>query len=85
MRLTLDAIEPALKVSERTFVIRGTAAHVGLSASLEEKIAIDIGAERCKETDAYSWWKLLLDCDGVLFDIPIMATSGGCPGRSPTH
>jgi len=78
-RVALDVIEPALKVSERTFVIRGTAAHVGLSANLEEKIAIDIGAERCKETEAYSWWKLLLDCDGVLFDI----THHGNVGRLP--
>src|SRR3990170_2975099 len=68
MRIALDAIQPALEASERVFVIRGTAAHVGLSASLEEKIAIDIEAVKCKETDTYSWWTLLLDCDGVLFD-----------------
>ena len=79
MSMALDAIRPALEASDRLFVVRGTAAHVGLSASLEEKVAIDIEAVKCKETDTYSWWKLLLDCDGVLFDI----THHGNVGRLP--
>ena len=79
MSMALDAIQPALEASDRLFVVRGTAAHVGLSASLEEKVAIDIEAVKCKETDTYSWWKLLLDCDGVLFDI----THHGKVGRLP--
>ena len=79
MNMTLDAIQPALEASDRLFVVRGTAAHVGLSANLEEKIAIDIEAVKCKETDTYSWWKLLLECDGVLFDI----THHGKVGRLP--
>ena len=83
MRVALDTIEPALKISSRTFVIRGTAAHVGLSANLEEKIAIDIGAERCKDTDAYSWWKLLLDCEEVLFDITHHGNVGRLPWTKP--
>ncbi len=65
--MTLDTIQPALDISERVFVVRGTAAHVRSSASMEEKIACDIGAEKCG--DNYSWWELLLECDGVLYDI----------------
>jgi hypothetical protein len=65
--MTLDTIQPALDISERVFVIRGTAAHVRSSASMEEKIAIDIGAEKCG--DNYSWWELLLECEHVQFDI----------------
>lgn len=65
--MTLDTIQPALDISDRVFVIRGTAAHVRSSASMEEKIAADIGAEKCD--DQYSWWELLLECDGVLYDI----------------
>ena len=34
---------------------------------MEEKIAIDIGAE--KNGDNWSWWELLLECEGVQFDI----------------
>jgi len=66
-KMAIDTLMPALDRSDRTFVIRGTAAHVKSSASMEEKIAIDIGAERARDT--YSWWELLLDCEGVLFDI----------------
>ncbi len=65
--MTLDTIEPALEASERVFVIRGTAAHVKSSASMEEKIAFDIGAEKCG--DNFSWWELLLECEHVQFDI----------------
>jgi len=34
---------------------------------MEEKIAIDINAEKCG--DQYSWWELLLECEHVQFDI----------------
>jgi hypothetical protein len=66
-RMAIDTLEPALDISERVFVIRGTAAHVRSSASMEEKVACDIGAEKCG--DQYSWWELLLECEGVLYDI----------------
>jgi hypothetical protein len=66
-KMAIDTLMPALDVSERVFVVRGTAAHVGSSASMEEKIAIDIGAE--KNGDNYAWWELLLECEGVTFDI----------------
>ena len=79
LRMAADTLKPALDISERYFVMRGTAAHVNLSASMEEKIAIDIEAEKCKETDAYSWWQLCLECEGVLFDI----THHGSMGRLP--
>ena len=65
--MAVDTIEPALERSDRTFIIRGTAAHVKSSGSMEEKIADDIGAEPCG--DNASWWELLLECEGVLFDI----------------
>ena len=67
MKMTVDVLEPVLDKSDRVFVVRGTAAHTGLSGHLEEKIAQDIGAEKCG--DNYSWWELLLDCDGVQFFI----------------
>ena len=67
MKMTVDVLEPVLDKSDRVFVVRGTAAHTGLSGNIEEKIALDIGAEKCG--DNYSWWELLLDCDGVKFYI----------------
>ena len=74
-RMTLDTIKPALDVSKRVFVVRGTAAHVGSSASMEEKIAFDIGAEKCG--DNYSWWELLIEVEHVTFDIRHHGPLGG--------
>ena len=66
-KMAIDTLMPALDVSDRVFVVRGTAAHVKSSASMEEKIAIDIGAE--KNGNQWAWWELLLDCEDVRFDI----------------
>jgi len=66
-KMAIDTLLPALERSDRTFVIRGTAAHVKSSASMEEKIAIDIGAE--KVGDQYAPWELLIEVDGVLYFI----------------
>jgi hypothetical protein len=67
MRMAIDTLMPALDMSDRTFVVRGTAAHTGSSASMEEKLAEDIGSE--PNGDLFSWWELLLEAEGVLFDI----------------
>ena len=45
LRLGIAVLEPVLNTARRVFVVRGTEAHVGKSASLEEMIAQDIGAE----------------------------------------
>jgi hypothetical protein len=74
-KMTLDTLEPALEVSERVFVIRGTAAHTKSSGAMEEAIAADIDAEM--NGDNYSWWELLLECEGVLFDIRHHGPLGG--------
>ncbi|KKK70938.1 hypothetical protein LCGC14_2918940, partial [marine sediment metagenome] len=65
--MAIDTLMPAIDRSERVFVLRGTAAHGGLSGEKEEEIARDIGAEKCG--DNHSWWELLLECEGVLYDI----------------
>lgn len=75
-------LEPALLKSERVFVIRGTGAHTGKSGHIEEEFAKDIGAERTPD-GAASWWWLLLECNGVLFDITHHATMGRKPWTSP--
>ena len=70
-----DTIEPALDVSDKVYVIRGTAAHVKHSGGLEEKIAEDINAEKDKDTD--SWWHLDLMCENVLYNISHHGRLGG--------
>ena len=75
MDMAYNTIKPALAVSEKIFVIRGTAAHVRTSGQMEEKIAEDIGAEPSANND--SWWHLLLECENVLFDITHHGRVGG--------
>jgi hypothetical protein len=75
--MILDTLQPALDVTEQVFVIRGTAAHGRQGGVIEEKIAEDIGA--VKDGDNYSWWELLLECDGVLYDIAHHGSLGGLP------
>ena len=73
--MAIDTIMPALDVSDKMFVVRGTAAHGKQGGVIEEKIGEDIGAE--KDGNNHSWWDLLLDCDGVLFDITHHGRLGG--------
>jgi len=75
--MALGTIMPAVDASDKVFVVRGTAAHGKSGGVMEEKIAEDISAVPSAEND--SWWELLLDCDGVLFDI----THHGPMGRKP--
>ncbi len=60
-------IPKALK-PERTFVVRGTEAHVGPSGATEEAWARGMGAERHPETRTWSWWHLRFDVHGVRCD-----------------
>jgi hypothetical protein len=69
MEMTADLLQPIAAQSEGLFMIRGTAAHVGPSAHLEESIAKDLDAVVCPETGAHSWGSLPLEVDGVLLDI----------------
>ena len=73
--MAYDTIKPALDVSERAYVMRGTAAHGKQGGTMEEKIAEDINAEQ--DGDNYSRWELLLDCEDVLFDITHHGRLGG--------
>jgi hypothetical protein len=75
MDMAFDTVTPALDVSDKVFVMRGTAAHVKHGAPMEEKIAEDIMAE--KDGDNYSWWELNLECERVLFDIAHHGRLGG--------
>ena len=70
----------------RIFIVRGTESHVGQGGSSEESIARalsdDWPVERCPETGNASWWKLMMDVDGVFLDF----THHGRTGMRPwTH
>lgn len=79
MALATRVLEPVAKRSERLFVVRGTEVHVGVSGAWDERIAYDLDAERDIITGAASWWHLLLECDGVRFDIAHHSAGGNLP------
>src|SRR5216117_1758889 len=68
-RLAIDMMMPHVSRAQKYFQIRGTAAHVGVSAQEEEAIACALGAEREKETGNYSRWMLWLKFGGKLLNI----------------
>ena len=65
---------------EKTFIVRGTEAHVGPAGASEEAFAHGIKAERDPATDAWSWWVLRLELYGKLLDFRHHpGTSGNLP------
>lgn len=64
-----QAAQPALDVSDYNFVVRGTTAHVGELAELEEQFAADIGAERCTAVGSHTWPVLPLQVGGVSIEV----------------
>jgi hypothetical protein len=72
--IALEVLKPALDVADKHFIIRGTEAHSGKSGWMEERLAKETGA--VANDDTHSWWHLLLDLDGVVFDIKHHPESG---------
>lgn len=82
-RWTAEILDPLAKLSAGLFVLRGTAAHGGQSGNLEEDVAGDLGAIKCPETGAASWWSLLWQCAGVTMDIAHHPRGGA--GGAPAY
>ena len=76
-----DIFEPLANLSAVRFVTRGTEAHVGASAELEEGFADDIDATPEPATGASSWYWLPLEVEGVCLDIRHQPTGGGGAGQ----
>ena len=80
LRLGITALEPLLDFADTTYVFRGTAAHSGKSASLEEALAADItNAIPDPERNTSSWWHMRRVAAGVRFDIAHHASMGSLP------
>ena len=78
-----DTLAPALAVTDRAFFIRGTGAHVGKSAEYEELLARDCDVAEKNENGRSSWWRLLAEFGGVLFDIEHHTSIGRKPWTLP--
>lgn len=68
--LATQILEPLAEMSTALFFVRGTPAHVGPSAPLEEQVARKFdNTVYCPENGAASWWHLPLEVEGVRFSI----------------
>ncbi len=74
VRVAVRTLAPLVEISDRSYFIRGTSAHAGNSAELEEQIARELGGE---EMDgSHSVYSLLLDVQGVTIDFAHHTTMG---------
>jgi hypothetical protein len=79
-RMVIDTLQPLLDHFDKFLILRGTAAHVGKSAWLEEAIAKDLGNLTIKQDkDIYSWWHYRARCEEVKIDISHHANMGSTP------
>lgn len=74
--IAIDVLEPICKWADVRFFLRGTGAHAGKSAWIEEAIADDLGGERDEGRDTASWWHLRLDVNGYVIDAAHHPPSG---------
>jgi hypothetical protein len=68
LRMAVDVLEPVLDVADAIIIMRGTPAHTGKAAWLEEALAEDIGAVPFGEHQ-HSWWHLYAKIGGFTFDV----------------
>lgn len=64
----LDIMQLVVEPKDKLFIVRGTEAHVGECAEVEEIIAKQLGAVQ-GDNHNFTHWHLSLNVDGVLFDI----------------
>lgn len=78
LNMAIDTLLPALDVADGVIVLRGTLAHIGKSAWLEEAIANDID-NTIHDNGTASFWHFRGEFDGVRFDIAHHASMGRLP------
>jgi hypothetical protein len=79
IRFAADVLDPLCKMVGASYFVRGTAAHGGKSANIEEDLAKDLGGMRSKETGAYSHWSLNFDVEGVRINFAHHTSMSGIP------
>ena len=76
--MVIDTITPLLDLTDLNVFLRGTEAHVGKSASMEERIAQDVD-NVYKNGKLYSHWHLRAAFNGVRVDMAHHAGMGSRP------
>lgn len=82
MRVAEAVLDPLLQDADAAYFVRGTPAHVGEGARLEEKIA-DNWTNTIRDGDNASRWHLLLDVNGTLLDVAHHGRIGRMPWTRP--
>jgi len=77
--MATDAIMPLVDIAEKVIVMRGTSAHTGKSAWLEEAIASDIDTSIRENNHASSWWHFRAQIANMPTDIAHHAAMGRLP------
>lgn len=73
-----EVIEPLIKIVDQVYVMRGTPAHSGKGAWLEEAIGNDL-TNSVKQGKVASWYHLRAVVEGIRFDFAHHASMGGLP------
>lgn len=68
LRMTVDTLSPLIELADHIIVCRGTEAHTGPSACMDEMFAEDVGAEKSGD-NTYSWWEFNGELGGVSFNV----------------
>lgn len=76
--MVVEALDPLVGLADGIVVFRGTAAHTGKSAWIEEAIANDYDSAIHSEESA-SWWQMSKTIEGVRFDVAHHAPMPGSP------
>lgn len=77
----VSILEPFADMCKEIYFVKGTEAHVGESAWVEDTIAENFtNAQTCPDTNSKGWWFLPLEIDGVKMDIA-HHPKGGTGGR----
>lgn len=67
--IALEVLEPLRWEANAIFETRGTEVHTGGSGWVEERVAKEIGTRSDEANGTHSFWHLLAEFGGVLFDI----------------
>jgi len=78
MRIAEAVLNPLLQDADQAYFLRGTPAHVGEQARLEEKVA-ENWTNTVKDGENFTRWQLMLDVNGTIFDIAHHGSIGRLP------
>lgn len=84
LSMATETLMPTMDIVDSWVFIRGTPAHEGKGAWLEEDIAKDTSSATRYSESIASWWHLVGKVSGIRVDIAHHASLGGRPYTKPT-